>query len=106
MAKGNKSFIREMAEIFVDRNPGDVAELEKGIAFVDYECISNVAHRMKTSVGFMGLKSLMTPLSEIEELGKQQQGIEEIRGKFASVKAGCTDAVAELSALLQSGIWA
>ncbi len=106
MAKGNKGFIREMAEIFVAQNPGDIEELEKGITLGDYESISSVAHRMKTSVGFMGLKDLMKPLHEIEELGKQQQGIQEIRGKFAPVKAGCADAVAELNALLQSGIWA
>jgi len=105
MAKGNKGFIREMAEIFVGQNPGDLAELEKGIAGVDYEGISNVAHRMKTSVGFMGLKTLMKPLHEIEQLGKQQQGMEEIREKFAVVKTGCMDAVAELNALLRSGIW-
>ncbi len=106
MAKGNKGFIREMAEMFVAQNPGDIAELEKGIALGDYDSISKVAHRMKTSVGFIGLKVLMKPLHELEQLGEQQQGIEEIRGKFAPLKAGCIDAVAELKALLQSGIWA
>lgn len=106
MSKGSKDFIREMAEIFVGQNPGDLAELETGIMGIDYEGISNVAHRMKTSVGFMGLKALMKPLQEIEQLGKQQQGIEEIQGKFEVVKAGCMDAVAELNALLKSGIWA
>ncbi len=105
MAKGDKKFIREMAELFADRNPGDVAELERYIGLADYENISQVAHRMKTSLGFMGLKDLMQPLSGIEQLGRQQQEIEEIRRKFLQVKAGCREAVAGLKALLQSGAW-
>jgi signal transduction histidine kinase/CheY-like chemotaxis protein/HPt (histidine-containing phosphotransfer) domain-containing protein len=105
MAKGNKQFIREMAEIFVEQNPGDMAELESAIAGEDYEGISNIAHRMKTSVGFIGLKALMQLLNDMERLGKQQQGIAEIREKFVRVKTGCANAVAELNSRLQSGVW-
>jgi signal transduction histidine kinase/CheY-like chemotaxis protein/HPt (histidine-containing phosphotransfer) domain-containing protein len=103
MAKGNAQFIREMAEMFVGQNPGDVAELEKAIDNEDYEGISNIAHRMKTSVGFMGLKDLMQPLNGMEQLGKQKQGIAEIRETFIPVKTGCLYAVAELNSLLQNG---
>ncbi len=105
MAKGNKQFIREMAEIFVGQNPGDIAELESAIAAGDYEGISMVAHRMKTSIGFIGLKSLMQPLDDVEQLGKQQQAIARIREKFVPVKTVCANAVTELNNLLQSGVW-
>jgi signal transduction histidine kinase/CheY-like chemotaxis protein/HPt (histidine-containing phosphotransfer) domain-containing protein len=105
MAKGNKTFMREMSEMFVAQNPGDMAELEKAIADDDYERISDVAHRMKTSVGFMGLKALMQPLNEIEQLGKEKKDPDAIRERLRPVKTTCARAVAELNSLLQSGIW-
>ncbi|MCZ8284147.1 MAG: ATP-binding protein, partial [Bacteroidia bacterium] len=105
MAKGNKTFMREMSEMFVAQNPGDMAELEKAVADDDYERISDVAHRMKTSVGFMGLKALMQPLNEIEQLGKEKKNPDAIRERLMPVKTTCARAVGELNSLLQSGIW-
>lgn len=105
MAKGNKVFIREMIEIFVTQNPSDLDEFAIAIDTGNYEAISTVAHRMKTSVGFIGMKELLQPLNDIEQLGKKETGMDEIHQTFSLVKTACEAAVQELKKILQRHEW-
>lgn len=67
MSRGNTAFVKDMIELFLDRNPKDLASLDEAFSTSDYDTLRAIAHRMKTSVGFMGLVQLLTPLDEIEQ---------------------------------------
>ena len=105
MTKGNKVFMREVIEIFVAQNPSDLQEFSSAIATANYEAIHTVTHRMKTSVGFIGMTGSLQVLSEIEQLGKKGSGMEEIRQKFNLIKTACEAAVQELTKILKSQEW-
>lgn len=96
LARGNKEFIREMIGIFLEQNGADLETLEKAISEKDYETIQATSHRMKTSVGFMGLKQLLSPLAEMEETAITRSGIETIGRSFGTVKSVSLLAVEEM----------
>ena len=97
LARGNQEFIQEMISIFLEQNPEDTKALQDAAKSANYQQLRSIAHRMKTSVGFMGMKSLLSPLSEIELLAEKNESIEVIRKKTDSLIEQCQEACKELN---------
>ncbi len=96
LSRGNNQFIFEMIDIYTEQNPADLNEIAKAINEQNYGNIRMIAHRMKTSVGFMGIASLLQPLSDIEELAEKKQDLLSIQNKFSKLKTDCEASVVEL----------
>lgn len=102
LSRGNNGFIREIIGVFMDENPRDLQRLEEAIEKNDFETIRAVSHKMKTSLGFMGIKLPLPAVSLIEKQSAQKTGIAEIREEFNKVQASCAAAMNELNAVLVS----
>ncbi|MGZ4037625.1 MAG: response regulator, partial [Bacteroidia bacterium] len=100
LSRGNNAFIKEMIGIFLEQNPQDLDALASGIAAKDFETIRAVSHKMKTSLGFMGMAPMLTPLSTIERLSSGSEGLEEISAEFQTIKTTCKAAAEELKQVL------
>ncbi|MBI3520707.1 MAG: response regulator [Bacteroidetes bacterium] len=100
LSRGNLTFIKEIIRLFLDQNPTEAIELEKAIQQKDYTAIRSIAHKMKTSVGFIGIEQLLAPLNQLEDLAMREANISDIASIFKDVKAVCQRAVTELNALL------
>ena len=100
LSRGNKNFIREMITLFMEQNPRDVNEIETALGNTNYDKIRATAHRMKTSVGFMGMPTLAEPLNTIEMLAENKTNPEQINTLFALVKHDCDRAMQELNHIL------
>lgn len=101
LSRGNTSFIKEIVTIFLEQNPIEIMELEKAIEFKDYDAIRSIAHKMKTSVGFIGLEQLLEPLNQIETLAIENSNIMGIQPLFEYIKTTCEEAVCELTSLIE-----
>ena len=101
LSRGNNTFIKEIIHLFLDQNPLEIKEIEKGIQQQDYAVISSIAHKMKTSVGFIGIEHLLAPLNQLEKLTISQGNTNDIQDLFAEVKTTCDKAVLELHSFLQ-----
>jgi len=51
---GDKEFIAEMIETFLEETPKDIAELEKLLATENWAGIGLVAHKLKSSIKMFG----------------------------------------------------
>ncbi len=100
LAKGDKIFMKEMIELFLEQNPLDIKEIGNAIKENDFDTIQAISHRMKTSVGFMGLRPLLKPLSTMETTAETKQGMETIVNAFNEVKTVSENAVTELKKTL------
>ena len=96
MARGNQEFIREMISIFLEQNPEDIKALTLAGQQGDYNAIRAIAHGMKTSVGFMGMKPLLAPLNSIEGLAEKKESLSEIRQLIGTLALSCNKACEEL----------
>jgi len=97
LSKGNKAFVKEMIGIFLEQVPLDMNDIEAAIKETDYDTIQAISHKMKTSVGFIGLRPLLQePLNTIESLSENHEGLEKIANKFNYLKSIIEKAEREL----------
>ena len=98
ISKGDKNFINEMISIFLSETPEEINQLEKAIAYTDFEKIRAISHHMKSTVPFVGLDIVIgNELAEIENHAINKKEIEEININFTKVKAAFLQAYKELS---------
>ncbi len=100
MSRGNNQFIREMIDLYLENTPGDLETIDKAINSADYNTIRSISHRMKTSLGFMGLQHLLEPLSSMEDLSENNKDLEMIKTHFQKVKSDCELAELEFREVL------
>lgn len=117
LSKGNEQFVREMIRIFLDENPAEISTLEKAIHEKDFSLINSAAHKLRSTVPFVGIDKIISgEISEIEQLalGKARDPLSsspkpasgflptdrELIGKierlFKKIKGICTRAYDEL----------
>lgn len=97
LSKGNNTFVKEMIEIFLTENPEEIRSLESGINDKNYALIKAAAHKMKSTIPFVGLDAIIgDDLSEIEKLCLENGNIQRITELFSKVKNICLKAMEEL----------
>jgi HPt (histidine-containing phosphotransfer) domain-containing protein len=97
VSKGDKTFIKEMIDLFISETPEDVKTLEKGITETNFNLIKTAANALRSSIPFMGLdKSILAEVSRLEFLAEEQAGLSEIKQLFTKVKDVCERACIEL----------
>jgi len=118
LSKGNEQFVKEMIRIFLEENPGEITTLENAIRDHDYSLINSAAHKLRSTVPFVGIDRVIADdISELEQLAldksgnyltdepkKEKQGIlptdkqlmEKIEKLFAHIKQICRRACDEL----------
>ena len=100
LSNGNTKFVEEMIEIFLIENPKEIKSLESGINEKNFASIKAAAHKMKSTVPFVGIdKIIEKDLSEIEKLSLEGTDIERITRLFLKVKEICLKASEELKTM-------
>jgi HPt (histidine-containing phosphotransfer) domain-containing protein len=97
ISKGDDAFIEEMITIFLSENPSEIQKLENGITEKNFDTIKHAAHKLRSTLPFVGLDRLIEKESiEIEELAGKHSNPERIKELFAKVKDICQKAFLEL----------
>jgi HPt (histidine-containing phosphotransfer) domain-containing protein len=97
LSKGDMGFIREMIDVFLAENSGELDSLEKKIGEEDYSQIKQIAHKLRSSIPYVGLDARIgQEIADIEELARQEEDMDKIKSLFKKVRTVCNDALAEL----------
>lgn len=97
LSKGNASFVKEMISIFLSENPEELKALEKGIKSSDYELVKTTAHKLRSTIPFIGLDKLIeNDVSDVETMAGNKGDMQEIERKFTRIKEICEKAYYEL----------
>jgi HPt (histidine-containing phosphotransfer) domain-containing protein len=100
LAKGDDEFVKEMLEVFLTENPEELEHLSRAIKSRNYSDIKQIAHKLRSSIPYVGLDSIIgEDVSQMEDLGGEGRDIEKIEAHFARVKEICTRACHELKQL-------
>lgn len=98
LSDGNKTFVKEMITLFLSENPEEIRSLEKGIAENNYKAIKTIAHKLRSTIPFIGLdKVIEKDVAETEALASVMGDIKEIKSRFEKIKSACEKAYIELS---------
>ena len=79
LSGGDAKYIYELLDIFLGTTPEGLETLEQLIrAANDWDATYKQAHFLKSSVGIVKIRDMHQQLARIEELGRKQEGREEI----------------------------
>lgn len=78
ITRGNKARLNKIIKMFLQQIPEELSALTEAIERAKYIAISDVAHKLKTSIAVLGIAVLKPVLDEIEQLGNISSGIEKI----------------------------
>jgi HPt (histidine-containing phosphotransfer) domain-containing protein len=99
LSKGNTRFVEEMIKIFLAENPAEMKVLETAINQKDYDLIKATAHKLRSTLPYIGLDRVVEhEVNEMEDLAAAKKGIEEIETLFGRIKKTCQQACDELQA--------
>ena len=80
--------------------PKELNELKMAIDQKNYKKIGSIAHNMKSTVSYMGLKQLTPLLQQIERESENENGFTHINDNFILIDATCELAIREATDLI------
>jgi PAS domain S-box-containing protein len=101
LANGSNDFIAQMLTLFIEQTPEAIGKLEKHLQEHNWDALSKVAHKMKPSVMFVGLKEIEKDIKSVEDYASEVSHTEELPGMIAHIKTVCNEALDELRAEIE-----
>ncbi|HDR68388.1 MAG TPA: Hpt domain-containing protein [Bacteroidaceae bacterium] len=71
LSGGNEKFIREMVDIFKEQIAEYAEDMPKLLETADYDNLSKLAHKAKSSAAIMGMTEEADSLAELEILARE-----------------------------------
>jgi CheY-like chemotaxis protein/HPt (histidine-containing phosphotransfer) domain-containing protein len=84
---GDPAFIKKMILLFMDTVPQNVRELVDAAAAENWEQVSKMAHKLKSTIDSMGIKSIHDDIRKVESDAKARQNLDHIPHVVKQVEA-------------------
>jgi PAS domain S-box-containing protein len=95
---GDEGFIKKMVALFIETVPQNVNDLKKALQEENWDQVGKTAHKLKSTVDSMGIKSIRQEIRAVEANSKQKQSLEEIPALVATIDAVIGDCIGQLRA--------
>lgn len=82
---GDRGFVERMLQLFLDTVPATLKDLKEAADGGEWMMLSKHAHKLKSTIDSMGIKSLKTVIREIEAGGKTGEDVSGLRSKVETV---------------------
>ncbi|HVY75934.1 MAG TPA: response regulator [Puia sp.] len=97
---GDPTFIRKMVLLFIDTVPQNVKELVEATTAGNWEQVAKLAHKLKSTVDSMGIKSIHGDIRKVETDAKAQANLNELPGLVNHVESTISRCIVQLRASL------
>lgn len=102
LSGGDADIIREMIQLFNDKTPGLVQDLEKAFSEKNYEEMSKIAHTIKPTYNYVGTDEGFKLSLQIEDFSNKPFEIKKLRGLIDQLIEVTNQAVDELTDLMST----
>jgi len=96
IAGGSNDFIIEMIDMFLDQTPGYFNEIKQGILEKDWKKVSDIAHKVKPTLAFMGSNAAKETMAGIEMDARNLTNLDTLEATFDELHAFGMNLFAEL----------
>lgn len=100
--QGNKEMIHHIIKLFLDQVPEYIREMELCVERNDLLALHPLAHKAKSSITMLGLRSMEGVVRDIEKRSREHRDMEELPQLVSLVKNDCEKVRGQLSALISS----
>jgi PAS domain S-box-containing protein len=101
LSRGSNKFMVEMISLFISQTPEALSGLEKHFKNKDWKGLHAVAHKMKPSVSFVGLKEIEKEVKLVQDYAANETNLEELPPLIQKIKKVCEEAIRELQGELK-----
>ncbi len=75
---GDEGFIKKMVALFIETVPQNMQELKNALEAENWEQVGKTAHKLKSTIDSMGIKSIRQEIRTVESNAKQMESLAEI----------------------------
>ncbi|HMH21769.1 MAG TPA: Hpt domain-containing protein, partial [Puia sp.] len=75
---GDEGFIKKMVALFIETVPQNWQELNRALEAENWEQVGKTAHKLKSTVDSMGMKSIRQDIRTVETNARAKQSLEEL----------------------------
>jgi PAS domain S-box-containing protein len=93
---GDEGFIKKMVALFIETVPQNVQELSNAVKAEDWDQVAKLAHKLKSTVDSMGIKSIRQEIRTVEANAKQKQSLDQIPSLVATIESVIGDCIVQL----------
>ncbi|HEY2647833.1 MAG TPA: response regulator [Puia sp.] len=97
---GDGAFIKKMIRLFIQTVPQNVQELVDATAQANWEQVSKMAHKLKSTVDSMGISSIHSQIRTIEMHAKKREQLECLPEMVAEIESVISSCITQLESEL------
>lgn len=97
LSAGDEKFVKKMIATFVQQTPEMLENIQKHLSNQNWNLLKAVVHKMKPSIGFMGISELKTVVEKLEHYSNKTINLEQIPELVATLNMICGKAIEELN---------
>ncbi len=101
LADGSSELIVELMQIFIDQVPEFIEEMNSYYDNKDWEALSAIAHKSKSSIDIVGLKELQIKLKTLELDAKEAKNTDTYRKIIDEFILTCNNAVIDAKKVIE-----
>jgi len=95
---GDEGFIKKMVALFIETVPQNVQDLKKALQEENWEQVGKTAHKLKSTIDSMGIKSIRREIREVEANAKQLESLQTIPSLVATIDTVIKECIGQLQA--------
>jgi HPt (histidine-containing phosphotransfer) domain-containing protein len=93
---GDDAFIKKMIRLFIQTVPQNVQELVDATANGNWEQVAKMAHKLKSTIDSMGIRSIHDVIRTVEMHAKNRDQVERIPGLVKQVESVVSSCISQL----------
>jgi CheY-like chemotaxis protein len=93
---GDKAFIKKMILLFIETVPQNVQELVDATERRNWELVSKMAHKLKSTIDSMGIRTIRDQIRTIEMNAKNQEQLEQIPNLVKQIESVVSSCIQQL----------
>jgi PAS domain S-box-containing protein len=95
---GDQHFIKKMVALFIETVPQNLQDLSRATGAANWEQVGKTAHKLKSTVDSMGIKSIRQEIRSVEANAKQSQSLQEIPALVEKIESVIRQCIEQLRA--------
>jgi PAS domain S-box-containing protein len=93
---GDEGFIRKMVALFIETVPQNVQDLKNAMQAENWEQVGKTAHKLKSTIDSMGIKSIRQEIRAVEANARQKEALQDIPALVATVDSVIRECIEQL----------
>jgi HPt (histidine-containing phosphotransfer) domain-containing protein len=95
---GDEGFIRKMVALFIETVPQNMQDLKNALQAENWEQVGKTAHKLKSTIDSMGIKSIRQEIRTVESNAKQMESLAEIPSLVTMIDNVINECIGQLQA--------